>query len=117
MDGSGSEHHILADLTLTARGSETTGALTVEYTDDNEQLAQNHEQVDLDHRQTVVSTELGRGNVETAETHVEKMTRIHGADTKAVQEAERQTELVKEGGRAERNRATKIVADDEAGPT
>ncbi|MFB6310266.1 MAG: VWA domain-containing protein [Salinirussus sp.] len=115
MDGTGSEHHKLADLTLSARGAQTTGALTVEYTDDNERLAQNREQVDIDHRQTVVSTELGRGNVETAETQVEKMTRIHGAETEAVKEAERQTQLVKEGGRAERNRATKIVADDEAG--
>jgi Ca-activated chloride channel family protein len=113
MEGSGSEHHILADLRLGARGAETTGAFTVEYTDDNARLAQNNAEVDLDHRQTVVSTELGRGNVEAAETHVEKMTRIHGADTQAVQEAERQTELVKEGGLAEQNRATKIGADAE----
>lgn len=107
------EHHKLVDLTLTARGAQATGIISVEYTDDNEKLAQNHEDVDLDHRQTVVSTELGRGNVETAETQIEKMTRIHGEDTRAVKEAERQTELVKEGGRAERNRATKIVADDD----
>lgn len=113
MDGTGTEHHMLADLSLTARGAKTTGALTVEYTDENAKLAQNNEGVDLDHRQTVVSTELGRGNVESAETQVEKMTRIHGEDTRAVKEAERQTELVKEGGRAERNRATKIVAEDE----
>jgi Ca-activated chloride channel family protein len=107
------EHHKLVDLTLTAKGAQATGIISVEYTDDNEKLAQNHEDVDLDHRQTVVSTELGRGNVETAETQIEKMTRIHGEDTRAVKEAERQTELVKEGGRAERNRATKIVADDD----
>jgi Ca-activated chloride channel family protein len=114
LDGTGSEHHKLGHLTLRARGTETTGALTVHYTDDNAKLAQNNEAVDLDHRQTVVSTELGRGNVEHAETEVEKMTRIHGGDTAAVAEAERQTQLVKEGGRAERNRATRIVAEEES---
>jgi len=114
LDGRGSEHHKLAHMTLSARGTDTDGALTVEYTEDNAKLAQNNESVDLDHRQTVVSTELGRGNVEGAETQIEKMTRIHGAETRAVKEAERQTQLVKDGGRAERNRATKIVADDES---
>ncbi len=107
------EHHKLADLTLTARGAQATGIISAEYTDDNEKLAQNNESVDLDHRQTVVNTELGKGNVETAETQIEKMTRIHGEDTRAVKQAEKQTQLVKEGGRAERNRATKIVADDD----
>jgi len=109
------EHHKLADLTLTARGAQATGIISVEYTDDNAKLAQNNEGVDLGHRQTVVNTALGKGNVATAETQVEKMTRIHGEDTRVVEEAARQTELVKEGGRAERNRATKIVTDDDEG--
>jgi len=113
--GQEDEHHKLADLTLTARGAEARGIISVEYTDDNAKLAQNHEDVDLDHRQTVVNTELGKGNVASAETQIEKMTRIHGADTQVVKEAERQTKLVKEGGRAERNRATKIVATDDEG--
>jgi Ca-activated chloride channel family protein len=103
----------LADVTLTARGGEASDTISVEYTDDNEKLATNNEDVQLDHQQTVIKTELGRGNVETAETQVEKMTRIHGAETEVVQEAQRETEIVKEGGRAERNRATKIVDDDD----
>jgi Ca-activated chloride channel family protein len=43
------------------------------------------------------------------------MTKIHGEETELVQEVERRTELVKEGGRAERNQATKLVSDDEDG--
>jgi Ca-activated chloride channel family protein len=43
------------------------------------------------------------------------MTKIHGEETEIVQEVERQTEIVREGGRAERNQATKIVSDDEDG--
>ena len=103
---------VLVDLTLTARGAEATAPLIVTYTDDNAKLAAENESVQLDHQQTVVKTELGKGNVEAAETQVERMTRIHGEDVDAVQEVERQTQLVREGGRAERNRATKIVEDD-----
>jgi len=112
LDGEGEETHTLADLTLSASNTEATGMLTVTYSDDGETLAQQNEAVQLDHRQTVIKTELGRGNVEAAETQVERMTKIHGEDVDAVQEAERQTQLVKEGGRAERNRATKIVDDE-----
>jgi len=112
MDGEDEENHVLVDLTLTARGAEATAPLIVTYTDDNAKLAAENESVQLDHQQTVVKTELGKGNVEAAETQVERMTRIHGEDVDAVQEVERQTQLVREGGRAERNRATKIVEDD-----
>lgn len=105
----------LVDVTLSARGDRASDTIAVEYTEDTEKLAAHNEDVQLDHQQTVIQTELGKGNVEAAETQVEKMTRIHGEDTEIVQEAERQTELVKEGGRAERNRATKIVSDDEGG--
>ncbi len=103
----------LVDVTLSADGETATDTISVEYTEDNGKLAEHNEEVQLDHQQTVVQTELGKGNVEAAETTVEKMTTIHGEDTEIVQEAERQTELVKEGGRAERNQATKIVSDDE----
>jgi Ca-activated chloride channel family protein len=40
------------------------------------------------------------------------MTRIHGADTEAVESAERQTQIVMEGGREEQSRATRIVSDE-----
>lgn len=103
----------LVDVTLTARGGQTSETITVEYTDDNAKLAEHREDVQLDHQQTVIKTELGKGNVEAAETKVEKMTTIHGEDTQIVDDLERETKLVKEGGRAERNRATKIVSDDE----
>ncbi|MFC7142239.1 VWA domain-containing protein [Halosimplex aquaticum] len=101
----------LVDVTLTASGREATDRIAAEYTDDNAKLAEHNESVSLDHRQTVVRTELGKGNVAEAETQVEKMTRIHGADTAVVEEAKRQTRLVSEGGREERNDATRIVDD------
>ena len=106
------EGHILVDLTLAARGAEAEAPIIVTYTDDNSKLAAENEEVQLDHQQTVVATELGKGNVEAAEDTVERMTVIHGEDAAAVQQAERQTQIVKEGGRAERNRATKIVDDE-----
>lgn len=103
----------LADVTLSARGGEASERISVTYTEDNTELAEHKEEVQLDHQQTVIQTELGKGNVESAETQLEKMTQIHGEDTEIVQEVERQTQLVKEGGRAERNRATKIVDDED----
>jgi len=39
------------------------------------------------------------------------MTVVHGEETEAVQEADRQTQIVKEGGRAEQSQATQIVDD------
>ncbi|MFC6864900.1 VWA domain-containing protein [Halomicroarcula sp. GCM10025817] len=102
----------LADVTLSARGETANGAIEVEYTDDPEQLAVHNEDVDIDHRQTVIKTELGKGNVAEAQTQVEKMTTIHGADTQAVKSAERETQIVAEGGRAEESEATKIVTDE-----
>jgi len=102
----------LANVTLRAAGQTAAGPITVEYTDDEELLSQHNEEVDVDHRQTVIQTELGRGNVAEAQTQIEQMTRIHGADTEAVKSAERQTEIVMQGGREEQSRATKIVTDE-----
>ena len=102
----------LATVTLSAAGETATGNITVEYTDDEELLARHNEEVDVDHRQTVIQTELGKGNVAEAQTQLEKMTRIHGADTEAVESAERQTQIVMEGGREEQSRATRIVSDE-----
>lgn len=105
----------LVDVTLTARGGQASDTIGVDYTKDNTELAEHNEDVQMDHQQTVIQTELGKGNVDEAETQVERMTKIHGEETEIVQEVERQTELVKDGGRAERNQATKIVSDDEDG--
>ncbi len=105
----------LVDVTLTARGGQASDIISVAYTEDNAELAEHNEEVQMDHQQTVIQTELGKGNVDEAETQVERMTKIHGEETELVQEVERRTELVKEGGRAERNQATKIVSDDEDG--
>ncbi|MDS0259314.1 VWA domain-containing protein [Haloarcula sp. S1CR25-12] len=104
--------HRLADVTLTAGGETASTSLTVAYTDDEEKLQQHNEEIDIDHKQTVIQTELGKGNVAEAQTQIEQMTRIHGADTEAVQSAERQTQIVMEGGREEQSRATKIVTDE-----
>jgi Ca-activated chloride channel family protein len=103
----------LVDVTLSARGGRASETIGVEYTDDNAKLAAHEEEVQLDHQQTVVRTELGKGNLDEAETQVEKMTQIHGEETEIVRDVQRETEIVKEGGRAERNRATKIVDDDD----
>jgi len=81
-------------------------------TDDEEKLQEHNEEIDVDHRQTKIKTELGRGNVAEAQTQIEQLTRIHGAETEAVQSAERQTQIVMEGGREEQSRATKIVTDE-----
>ena len=105
------EEVTLADVTLSARGDTASDAVTVEYTDDNDRLAEHDESVSIDHQQTVIRTELGKGNVEAAETQVEKMTVVHGEEAEAVQEADRQTQIVREGGRAEQSRATQIVDD------
>jgi Ca-activated chloride channel family protein len=102
----------LADVRLTASGREAADRIAVEYTDDDAKLAEHNESVSLDHRQTVVRTELGKGNVADAETEVRKMTQIHGEETAVVEAAKRQTRLVSEGGRGERNDATRIVEDD-----
>ena len=102
----------LADVTLSAGGETARDDITVEYTDEESKLATHNEQVDVDHRQTVIKTELGRGNVAEAQTQLERMTRIHGEDAEAVQSAERETRIVMEGGRKEQNRATKIVTDE-----
>jgi Ca-activated chloride channel family protein len=104
--------YILADVTLHARGETASGEISVEYTEDENLLAEHDESVDIDHRQTVIKTELGRGNVATAQTEIEKMTQIHGEETDAVEAAKRQTEIVMEGGRAEQNEATKVVSDE-----
>jgi len=101
----------LVDVTLTASGRRASDRIAVEYTDDNAKLAAHNEEVSLDHRQTVVRTELGNGNVAAAETEVEKMTQVHGEDTAVVEEAKRQTRLVDEGGRGERENATRVVDD------
>ncbi|MFC7076225.1 vWA domain-containing protein [Haloarcula halophila] len=103
---------VLADVTLTARGETASGEITVEYTDDNDLLAEHVETVDIDHRETVVRTELGRGNVAAAQTEIEKMTEIHGDGTEAVEAAKRQTQIVSEGGRAEQSEATRVVTDE-----
>lgn len=102
----------LADVTLSADGETATATLSVEYTDEEAKLQQHNEAIDIDHKQTVIQTELGKGNVAEAQTKIEQMTRIHGAETEAVKSAERQTEIVMQGGREEQSRATKIVSDE-----
>jgi Ca-activated chloride channel family protein len=102
----------LGQVRLTARGGQATERITIDYTDDNAELARANEAVQMSHRETVIRTELGRGNLDAAETEVERMTRIHGEDAPEVEQVRRQTKLVEEGGRAERNRATKIVDDE-----
>jgi Ca-activated chloride channel family protein len=101
----------LVQVRLRARGDEATDRITVDYTEESEELAEANEEVQLDHQETVVRTELGKGNVEAAETQVEQMTRIHG-ETEVVEDVARETQVVKEGGKAERSRATELVDEE-----
>ena len=101
----------LVQVRLRARGDEATDRITVDYTEESEELAEANEDVQLDHQETVIRTELGKGNVEAAETQVEQMTRVHG-ETEVVEDIARETEVVKEGGKAERSRATKLVDEE-----
>ena len=101
----------LVQVRLRARGDEATDRITVDYTEESEELAEANEEVQLDHQETVVRTELGKGNVEAAETQVEQMTRIHG-ETEVVEDVARETQVVKEGGKAERSRATEMVDEE-----
>jgi Ca-activated chloride channel family protein len=101
----------LVQVRLRARGDEAVDRITVDYSEETEALAEANEEVQLDHRETVVRTQLGKGNVEAAETQVEQMTRIHG-ETEVVEDIARETQVVKEGGKAERSRATKLVDEE-----
>ena len=101
----------LVQVRLRARGDEATDRITVDYSEESEELAEANEEVQLDHQETVVRTELGKGNVEAAETQVEQMTRIHG-ETEVVEDVARETQVVKEGGKAERSRATELVDEE-----
>jgi Ca-activated chloride channel family protein len=101
----------LVQVRLRARGDEATDRLTVDYSEETEELAEANEEVQLDHQETVVRAELGKGNVEAAETQVEQMTQIHG-ETEVVEDIARETQVVKEGGKAERSRATKLVDEE-----
>jgi Ca-activated chloride channel family protein len=101
----------LVQVRLRARGDEATDRITVDYSEESEELAEANEEVQLDHQETVVRTELGKGNVEAAETQVKQMTRIHG-ETEVVEDVARETQVVKEGGKAERSRATELVDEE-----
>lgn len=98
----------LVQVRLRARGDESIDRITVDYSEETEDLAEANEEVQLDHQETVVRTELGKGNVDAAETQVEQMTRIHG-ETEVVEDIARETQVVKDGGKAERSKATKLV--------
>jgi Ca-activated chloride channel family protein len=101
----------LVQVRLRARGDEAVDRITVDYSEETEELAEANEEVQLDHQETVVRTELGKGNVQAAETQVEQMTRVHG-ETEVVEDIARETQVVKEGGKAERSRATKLVDEE-----
>ncbi|MFT4880570.1 MAG: Ca-activated chloride channel family protein [Natronomonas sp.] len=101
----------LVQVRLRARGDEATDRIAVDYTEETEELAEANEAVQLDHQETVVRAELGKGNVEAAETQVEQMTQVHG-ETEVVEDIARETQVVKEGGKAERSRATKLVDEE-----
>ena len=101
----------LVQVRLRARGDGATDRVAVDYSEETEELAEANEAVQLDHQETVVRAELGKGNVEAAETQVEQMTQVHG-ETEVVEDIARETQVVKEGGKAERSRATKLVDEE-----
>jgi Ca-activated chloride channel family protein len=102
----------LADITLNAGSKTATGKLEVEFTDDGDLLSTDNKEVSIELDETRVGLELGRGNVEKAETRVEKMENKHG-DSVDSDKLNDSVTVVKEGGRAEQENATKIKFDDD----
>lgn len=108
---SSSETLNLADVSLDAGGKSAGGSLAVEYTDDGDLLGIEHDEVSLELDETRVRNELGEGNVEEAQTRVDKMKDKHG-ETAEVDDLEEGVTRVAEGGRAEQEGETRVKPDD-----
>lgn len=96
----------LADVELRSRGkARATATLDVTYTDDEDALAERNDHVDLHLQRTRVRSKLGEGDLEAAETILEK-TKIEHEPT-AVRGVEDEVTRVKEDGdRQSRNEPT-----------
>lgn len=101
----------LATLTLSTGDSIAEDRVAVEFTDDNEKLAVENEDVAISLDETRVRTKLGEGDTEEAETIVQKMEDKHG-DTDEVDQLEDDVTRVQQGGRAEQDDATKVGTDE-----
>jgi Ca-activated chloride channel family protein len=103
----------LADVTLRAGGKTTRGDITVQYTDDNNKLSVRNESVNIRLDEARTRVELGKGDVEAAETQIEQMEAKYGDEATAdIQQLEQETTVVAEGGREEQEGATRIRSDD-----
>jgi Ca-activated chloride channel family protein len=98
----------LAEVTVTADGADASDAIAVEYTEAKAKLATNEAAIQLAHEDAIHRTELGRGDLQAATKRLERMTTISSEDAAEVRAALRRTQRVREGGRAARNRATRV---------
>ena len=102
----------LADLTLRADSKAATTSIEVEYTDDSDLLGVENEEISRALDITRVKDNLGKGNVEDAETRVEQMETKYG-EQEEIAELEDDVTRVKQGGRAEQESATRVKPDDD----
>lgn len=100
----------LATLTLMAGDNVAEAQMRIEYTEDNEKLSIENEEITIGLDETRVRTELGEGNTDEAETIVDKMEEKHG-ETAEVEQLEEDVTRVQEGGRSEQEDATKVGDD------
>ncbi len=100
----------LADVTLAAEGARASDSITVTYTGERSKLATSETAVQLAHEEAVHRSKLGRGDLAAAARRVERMTTIAHEDADEVRAAKRRMERVRDGGRAARNRATRLEA-------
>ena len=101
----------LATFTLMAGDNVAEDRLVIEYTEDNDKLSVENDDVAIGLDETRVRTRLGEGNTKDAETIVQKMEEKHG-ETAEVEQLEEDVTRVQKGGRAEQDEATKVGDDD-----
>ncbi len=101
----------IADLTLRAGSQTATTSIEVTFTDDGDLLGVENQDVGRALDMTRVKDDLGKGNVEDAETRVEQLETKYG-EQQEIEELEDDVTRVKQGGRAEQENATRVKPDD-----
>jgi len=102
----------LADVHLDAGNKSAEGEIELGYTTDGDLLGIEHKEVSVELDKTRVRKDLGEGDVESAETRVDKMKDKHG-ESAEIDELEEGVTRVAEGGRAEQEKQTKVKSDDD----
>jgi Ca-activated chloride channel family protein len=104
----------LADLTLHAGGETASGAIEVEYTDDDEKLSVENKDPAIAMDKTRIRTTLGRGEDDEAEKQVTKLREKHGEEAAAdADRMEDEVTRVREGERGEQESATRVRDEED----